>query len=125
MKEYAKGFYRSKTWRRTREAYVKSQNGLCERCKQAGDIVHHKKYITPRNIGNALVTLDWSNLELLCQDCHNKEHLKKQKTRYSVDERGNILPPYPKKITPAENRLPHRTQDSARARTRWGVKHEQ
>ena len=91
MKDYAKKFYLSQAWRKTRDA--KSQNGLCERCKQAGDIVHHKQYITPKNISNPLITLDWANLELLCQDCHNKEHTKKQNSRYAIDEFGNILPP--------------------------------
>ncbi len=93
MKDYAKKFYLSQAWRKTRDAYAKSQNGLCERCKQAGDIVHHKQYITPKNISNPLITLDWANLELLCQDCHNKEHTKKQNSRYAIDEFGNILPP--------------------------------
>ena len=93
VKEYAKKFYLSKAWRRTRGTYAKSQDGLCERCKQAGDIVHHKIYITPRNINNPLITLDWGNLELLCQDCHNKEHLKKQNLRDRIDEFGNIHPP--------------------------------
>ncbi len=93
MKQYAEKFYRSKAWRETRKAYAASQNGLCERCKQAGDIVHHKKYITPSNINDPLITLDWANLELLCQDCHNKEHLRQQNTRYKIDANGNILPP--------------------------------
>ncbi len=92
MKEYAEWFYLSKPWRKTRDAYMKSQNGLCERCRQAGEIVHHKIYLTPANIHNPNVTLNWSNLELLCRDCHNKEHKRKQNARYSVDERGNILP---------------------------------
>ena len=93
MKEYAKSFYLSKAWRKTRDAYATSQNGLCERCKQAGDIVHHKQYITPKNISDPLITLDWSNLELLCQDSHNKEHMKKQNSRFVFHENGNILPP--------------------------------
>lgn len=93
MKEYAKRFYLSRAWRMTRDAYAKSQNGLCERCKQAGDIVHHKTHITPQNINNPLIAFDWSNLELLCQDCHNKEHLRKRSTRYKIDKFGNIHPP--------------------------------
>lgn len=39
-----------------------------------GDIVHHKKYISSKNIYNPEVTLNFDNLELLCRDCHNKEH---------------------------------------------------
>lgn len=93
MKEYARSFYLSEAWRSTRDAYFKARCGLCERCGAAGDIVHHKKYITPKNIHDPRITLDWSNLELLCQDCHNKEHSIKRNERYSVDEKGNILPP--------------------------------
>ncbi len=39
-----------------------------------GYIVHHKHYIDMSNIYNTDITLDFNNLELLCMDCHNKEH---------------------------------------------------
>ena len=39
-----------------------------------GEIVHHKIYIGYKNIYNPNVTLNFNNLELLCRDCHNKEH---------------------------------------------------
>ena len=100
MKDYAKSFYLSKSWRACRDAYFRKQNGVCERCGSAGAIVHHKRYITPDNINNPKITLNFDNLELLCQDCHNKEHKKKIKTentRYSIDDEGNILPPPQKK----------------------------
>ena len=63
MKEYAKGFYQSAAWKRTRQTVIKRANGLCERCKAAGlyvpgVIVHHKEYITPNNVHDASVTLD-------------------------------------------------------------------
>ena len=35
--------------------------------------MHHKIYLTPQNINDPAVTLAEDNLELLCQDCHNKE----------------------------------------------------
>ena len=52
MKEYAKDFYQSAAWKRARQTVIKRANGLCERCKAAGQfvpgvIVHHKEYITP------------------------------------------------------------------------------
>lgn len=96
-KDFAKAFYLSKPWQRTRYAYYKYKCGLCERCGAAGDIVHHKKYLTPRNIHDPRITLDFANLELLCQDCHNKEHSSKYKKRYSFDANGNIIPPAPPK----------------------------
>ena len=48
---------------------------VCERCGRPARIVHHKNYITPQNIHDPYVTLDWANLEALCIDCHNAEHM--------------------------------------------------
>lgn len=75
-KDYAKAFYHSKKWKDTQAAYMMSQNYICERCGNLARIVHHKKYITPKNINNPDITLDWSNLEALCMNCHTYEHLK-------------------------------------------------
>ena len=88
MKEYAKDFYKSDAWKKARVAVIKRANGLCERCRAAGQykpgvIVHHKKYITPGNIHDARVTLDLNNLEYVCEDCHNKEHKAKPNSRYT------------------------------------------
>lgn len=74
MKPYAESFYKSPAWLRCRKLFFNSKFGICERCGGAGKIVHHKTYITEDNINNPKITLSWSNLELLCQDCHNKEH---------------------------------------------------
>ncbi|MEX3713642.1 HNH endonuclease signature motif containing protein [Cytobacillus horneckiae] len=94
MKPYAKKFYNSTAWRKCRAAYFKFKHGLCERCSEPGKIVHHKRYITPDNIDDPSITLSFSNLELLCQDCHNKEHNE----RYGVtaagvrfDENGDLI----------------------------------
>ncbi|MBU9724135.1 MULTISPECIES: HNH endonuclease [Bacillaceae] len=75
-KEYAKKFYKSVAWRKCRDAYFASQFGLCEgdKCNNPGKIVHHVEYITPENISDPNITLNFDNLELLCQDCHNREH---------------------------------------------------
>lgn len=98
MKEYAKDFYQSKAWKKTRQTVIKRANGLCERCRAAGlyvpgVIVHHKKYITPGNIHDASVTLNPANLEYLCEDCHNKEHKAKSNGRYRFSSDGKLLPP--------------------------------
>ena len=73
-KEFAKKFYKSTAWKKCRADYIKSVYGLCERCNKPGYIVHHKILLTPSNINNPDVTLNWDNLEYLCLDCHNKEH---------------------------------------------------
>lgn len=72
--DYARPFYKSTTWQKCRRAYIISQHGICERCDGAGKIVHHIIEITPANINNPDVTLNWDNLQLLCQDCHNIKH---------------------------------------------------
>ena len=94
MKDYAAKFYKSRRWRECREAYAGHVGHLCERCLKKGlvvpgEIVHHKIHITPDNINNPLITLDWNNLELLCRECHAKEHDGINR-RYRVDELGRI-----------------------------------
>ena len=74
LKPFARGFYNSKAWQDCRNAYFVSQHGLCEKCQCAGKIVHHKVGLTPENINDPTITLNWENLELLCQECHNQVH---------------------------------------------------
>lgn len=124
MKKFAESFYKSERWQKCRNAYFKYKNGICERCGEAGKIVHHKVHLTAENIYNPRISLSFKNLELLCQKCHNAEHSddmkfgrrkkakeKKAKEkkpnennqpRYQIDENGNILPPDVRKVTPAE-----------------------
>lgn len=93
MRDFAKGFYHSPEWRRCRDAYFISQHGICERCGGPGKIVHHIEYITPENINDPNVTLNWDNLELLCQDCHNREHHEGKLVAKGLmfDENGNLV----------------------------------
>ena len=94
-KDFSRWFYDSTAWRKTREAYIKSVFGLCERCGKPGKVVHHKTELTPTNINDFNISLSFNNLELLCQDCHNAEH-------HSVgggmmfDANGDVIPPVKK-----------------------------
>ena len=94
--EETKGFYKTAAWLKCREAYIKSVGGLCERCLAEGKIVpgyivHHKIHLTPFNVTDPSITLNFDNLEYLCHDCHNKEHFKEQIVkRYKIDEYGNV-----------------------------------
>ena len=72
--EWAQKFYNSKAWISTRNAYYNSVYGLCEHCSRAGLEVHHKIKLTPNNIRNPIITLNYNNLILLCHDCHMAEH---------------------------------------------------
>ena len=93
MKQWAKEFYHGKSWKETRQAYLVAQHYLCERCGEIAKIVHHKTYLNRNNINNTDITLNWDNLEALCQDCHNREHHKQQTTaaRYKFDRYGNVI----------------------------------
>ena len=76
----------------TRDAYYALKCGACERCVQEvqdgvrkiddirpGIIVHHKKELTPENINDPAVALSFDNLEVLCDEHHNRQHKAKQK----------------------------------------------
>lgn len=77
-KDFSKRFYNSKAWKVTRNAYITSKYGICERCGQSNSKqVHHKKYLSETNINNPEVTLNFDNLELLCDVCHQREHNEK------------------------------------------------
>ncbi|GAB4073683.1 hypothetical protein GCM10028778_11860 [Barrientosiimonas marina] len=97
--DYAKSFYNSRVWRKTRDAYAESQYWLCERCYQngilsEGQIVHHKIYLTPENINDPDVSLNWDNLELLDITCHNQEHFKTEdvvREGLTFDENGDLI----------------------------------
>jgi 5-methylcytosine-specific restriction endonuclease McrA len=91
---FAHQFYVSPEWIRCRRLYADSVGRLCERCYAAGKIVpgtevHHKIRLTPNNIRNPEITLNWDNLELLCDDCHKNEH--KPGVRWRADEEGHVI----------------------------------
>ena len=93
-RDFAKAFYNSAAWQRCRDAYIEHVHGLCERCHRPGWIVHHKCYLSPANIEDPDVTLNFDNLEYLCQDCHNLEHRsvdhKSVKDGLYFDENGDL-----------------------------------
>ena len=94
MRDFAAKLYKSKAWQRCRDGYANSKGGLCERCLARGiytpgEIVHHKVMLTPDNITDESITLNWNNLQLLCRDCHAVAH--KPSKRYKVDELGRII----------------------------------
>ena len=79
-------------WIKCSRAYRKEKGGICERCAKKGLIVpgmevHHKIKLTPENINDPMVALNWDNLELLCKDCHLMEH---ERVRWRVDQNGHV-----------------------------------
>ena len=92
--KFAHAFYVSGAWVKCRRAYAESVGGLCERCYRKGLIVpgtqvHHKVKLTPKNITNPEITLNWNNLELLCDECHQAEHRKGP--RWRADAEGHVV----------------------------------
>jgi 5-methylcytosine-specific restriction endonuclease McrA len=98
-RDFARPFYKSKTWQITRAAYIAYRcaidGGLCETCrKRIGEIVHHVIWLTKENINNPDITLNFKNLKLDCWICHNKEKDKETKPgRFRYGKDGEILPP--------------------------------
>ena len=91
--EFSDAFYQSGAWKKCRAGYLASVGGLCERCAKKGLIVpaeqvHHKTKLTPENLNDPSITLNWDNLEALCMDCHQAEH---KPIRWRCDEQGKIL----------------------------------
>ena len=72
---------------------MESKHYVCERCGKPAYIVHHKTYITPANINDPNITLNWQNLEALCQACHQREHMEKPVTEAGLifDDKGNLV----------------------------------
>lgn len=92
MREFAREFYSSTAWKKCREAYKKSRGYLCEECLRKGkyvpgEIVHHKVHIDLDTITDPNVLLNWDNLEVLCRECHAKEH-DNSKKRYKINKDG-------------------------------------
>ena len=99
-KEYAKSFYKSRAWQKCRDGYISSVNGLCEECLSKGAyrpgyIVHHIEHITPSNINDPRITLNFDNLQYVCLECHNRIHYGGAgATAHGLefDGDGNIVP---------------------------------
>lgn len=76
-REFAKPFYKSTAWRRCRDGYIAHRmaidGGMCEVCRERpGYIVHHKDTLTPANIDDPAVSLNWGQLSYECKDCHDQ-----------------------------------------------------
>ena len=101
MKDFAKKFYKSKAWQKCRQGYISRRKsidgGLCEVCReQLGYIVHHKIPLTPQNINDPNITLNYNNLQYDCKQCHDSEdvHAFIKKAKCKFDESGQpVCPP--------------------------------
>ena len=69
-KPFSRKFYNSSAWIKTAKAYKLSKFGICEKCGEVGEEVHHIIPLNPNNINDPNITLNWDNLMLLCRSCH-------------------------------------------------------
>ncbi len=92
-KDYSKKFYNSSAWKKLSEYIRVSRNFTCEECGEYGSQVHHKIEITPDNINDTSITLNEDNLQLLCEECHNKKRLKETDVNDGLrfDSNGDLI----------------------------------
>ena len=94
---FASEFYNSTAWKTCRERYKRRVGYLCEDCLDKGihtmgDIVHHIIEITPENIDDPGVTLNFDNLRYVCRDCHAERHKESNKgRRYVYGPDGEVI----------------------------------
>lgn len=91
--DYSRPFYNSKEWIKCRNAFMQSKNYVCEVCNGVAVICHHKEPITPENIHDVNITLNWSNLMAVCHECHQKLHGNYNITQNGLmfDDNGNLV----------------------------------
>lgn len=94
MRSIDNSFYRSKKWRKCRDSFiayrVSIDGGFCERChNELGYIVHHKDYLDLNKVKDMDIAYGFDNLEFVCLNCHNDEHLHQGKQlKCLFDEKG-------------------------------------
>jgi hypothetical protein len=72
-------FYCRKEWRDLSYSLKIKAAGKCTRCGEtvldfSQLIAHHKEELTEDNVDDPVITLNPDNVEVICFDCHNKEH---------------------------------------------------
>lgn len=70
--------------------------GLCELCFSRGiykpaKLVHHIIHVSPENVDDPHITLNYDNFQRLCQDCHAEVHRGTPESRVTFDEHGNVV----------------------------------
>ena len=96
-KLFSMKFYKTSAWRDCRNGYAAYRGHLCERCLRRGmlthgEIVHHKIELTPENIDDPEITMNYNNLELLCRPCHAEVHDQRiKRRRFTIGPDGEII----------------------------------
>lgn len=90
---FAKKFYDSKAWKDVRQIVFEEAHGVCSKCGEAGEEVHHKTWLTPSNINDLEIALGLDNLICLCKTCHINIHRKQTTTKEGLmfDSNGQLI----------------------------------
>lgn len=107
-RDFSRAFYHSRQWKAAQASYMRlpvvTRRGICpplmcERCYELtgqlvpAEIVHHKTFLSPENIGDPSVTLSHDNLMRVCRDCHARLHADDGYVpRVAFDEDGRVVP---------------------------------
>ncbi len=77
-KDVLHDFYCSKAWLDLARAMKSKSGGVCAMCGKVADISelrpHHKIELTIENVTDPTIALNPDNIEVICNDCHNKVH---------------------------------------------------
>ncbi len=99
-KVWAKWFYNSDAWQASRNGYIQERiridGGVCEVCRQRlGYVVHHKIPLTPQNIRDPDIALNWKNFSYECKPCHDQHEghgvVRASELVCSFDDDGNPI----------------------------------
>lgn len=74
-----KSFYNSKEWKTFRLMLISERGNKCDKCgnyiPHSKDIIgHHTVELTPENVKDTNISLNPDKIEIVCFECHNKEH---------------------------------------------------
>lgn len=77
--DFSKHIYTSTAWRDLRHNLIVERKPVCERCGKlcldTSQLVgHHKIEINEQNVNDLDIVYNPNNIEIICSDCHNKEH---------------------------------------------------
>lgn len=72
-------FYRSKEWETLRRTIQLERGFVCEMCHKTilrpyDSVCHHVTPLTEDNVNDSTISLNPSNIQLLCHECHNRIH---------------------------------------------------
>ncbi|MDF2546132.1 MAG: hypothetical protein K0R93_1030 [Anaerosolibacter sp.] len=82
-------FYLSKAWIDLRSCIIVERGPVCEKCQKifidtSKLIGHHKEELTPENVHDVSISLNKELIEIICHECHNKEHRRFGHNKRSV-----------------------------------------